>query len=126
MLQPYCARFSLTTRAADATLVERRCLGQTELKVKAGQVGTSNATKPDNLGVLDYAHLRVPLPKDLSDSGIFHKGPNRKFPEAYFLMVGACVEARQKQQLTGSRSVAQPTVTSAQLACSKRLSPTRR
>ncbi|KAK0947390.1 hypothetical protein LTR48_002219 [Friedmanniomyces endolithicus] len=67
-------------------LVERRCLGQTELKVKPGQVGTSNATKPDNLGVLEYAHLRVPLPKDLSGSGIFSKGPNRKWPEAYFLM----------------------------------------
>lgn len=68
-------------------LVERRCLGQTELKVKPGQVGTTNATKPDNLGVLDYAHLRVPLPSDLSSSGIFTKGPNRKYPEAYFLMV---------------------------------------
>lgn len=67
-------------------LVERRCLGQTELKVKPGQIGTSNATKPDNLGVLDYAHLRVPLPSDLSSSGIFIKGPNRKYPEAYFLM----------------------------------------
>ena len=53
-------------------------------------VGTSNATKPDNLGTLDYAHLRVPLPKDLTDSGIFSKGPTRKFPEAYFLMVCLC------------------------------------
>jgi hypothetical protein len=68
-------------------LVERRCLGQTELKVKPGQVGTTNATKPDNLGVLDYAHLRVPLPKDLSNSGIFIKQKDRKWPEAYFLMV---------------------------------------
>jgi hypothetical protein len=55
--------------------------------VKPGQVGTSNATKPENLGMLDYAHLRVPLPKDLSGSGIFLRGPNRKYPEAYFLMV---------------------------------------
>ncbi|CAK3930949.1 bouquet formation 4-like [Lecanosticta acicola] len=67
-------------------LVERRCLGQTELKVKPGQVGTSNATKAENLGTLDYAHLRVPLPKDLTGSGIFQKGQNRKWPEAYFLM----------------------------------------
>ncbi|KAF2488147.1 transcription regulator HTH, apses-type DNA-binding domain-containing protein [Neohortaea acidophila] len=67
-------------------LVERRCLGQTELKVKPGQVGTTNATKPDNLGVLDYAHLRVPLPRDLSSSGIFLRQANRKWPEAYFLM----------------------------------------
>lgn len=67
--------------------MERRCLGQTELKVKPGQIGTSNATKLENLGVLDYAHLRVPLPKDLTGSGIFLRGTNRKFPEAYFLMV---------------------------------------
>ncbi|KAK3721054.1 hypothetical protein LTR37_003344 [Vermiconidia calcicola] len=67
-------------------LVERRCLGQTELKVKPGQVGTTNATKPDNLGTLDYAHLRVPLPKDLTSSGIFTKPRNSKWPEAYFLM----------------------------------------
>ncbi|KAI6809754.1 hypothetical protein KC332_g1604 [Hortaea werneckii] len=71
---------------AHGILVERRCLGRTELKVKPGQVGTSNATKPDNLGVLDYAHLRVPLPKDLGASGIFSRGSNRKFPESYFLM----------------------------------------
>lgn len=85
-------------RDADEILVERRCLGQTELKVKPGQVGTSNATKPDNLGVLDYAHLRVPLPKDLSTSGIFIKQSNRKWPESYFLMVGqrqsACKRSR--------------------------------
>lgn len=72
----------------DDILVERRCLGQTELKVKPGQVGLSNATKLDNLGVLDYAHLRVPLPKDLTSSGIFSRGSNRKYPESYFLMVG--------------------------------------
>ncbi|QIW98962.1 hypothetical protein AMS68_004480 [Peltaster fructicola] len=67
-------------------LVEQRCLGQTELKVKPGQVGTTNATKPANLGKLDYAHLRVPLPHDLKRSGIFTAGHNRKFPDAYFLM----------------------------------------
>lgn len=74
-------------RIVDEILVERRCLGQTELKVKPGQVGTSNATKPGNLGTLDYAHLRVPLPRDLTNSGIFIKQSNRKWPESYFLMV---------------------------------------
>jgi len=64
--------------------------------VKPGQVGTSNATKPDNLGVLDYAHLRVPLPKDLGNSGIFTKGPGRKYPEAYFLMVSECAHAHMQ------------------------------
>ncbi|KAI9836592.1 MAG: hypothetical protein M1819_001224 [Sarea resinae] len=68
-------------------LVERRRLGQTNLAVKPGQVGTSNATKPENLGMFDYAHLRAPLPKDLSDSDIF--GPqstHQPFPDSYFLM----------------------------------------
>ncbi|KAH0293167.1 DNA-binding domain of Mlu1-box binding protein MBP1, partial [Aureobasidium sp. EXF-3399] len=68
-------------------LVERRRLGQTELTVKAGQIGTSNATKPSNLGMFDYAHLRVPLPKDLQGSGIFAPSRrNQSYPEAYFLM----------------------------------------
>ncbi|KXT00523.1 hypothetical protein AC578_4090 [Pseudocercospora eumusae] len=74
-------------RAPDhSILIERRCLGQTELKVKPGQIGTSNATKLENLGFLDYAHLRVPLPRDLTGSGIFQRGSNRKWPDAYFLM----------------------------------------
>ena len=93
-------------RISDENLVERRCLGQTELKVKPGQVGTTNATKPDNLGVLDYAHLRVPLPRDLSNSGIFVRQANRKWPEAYFLMVREtithAVSARNARRLTTS------------------------
>lgn len=80
-------RTTLTYTATDSILVGRRCLGQTELKVKPGQVGSSNATKLENLGVLDYAHLRVPLPKDLTGSGIFQRLANRKWPESYFLMV---------------------------------------
>lgn len=85
----------------DEILVERRCLGQTELKVKPGQIGTSNATKAENLGTLDYAHLRVPLPKDLSGSGIFIKGQNKKYPEAYFLMVRViAMRACAKEQMS--------------------------
>ncbi|KAJ9632466.1 hypothetical protein H2203_000871 [Taxawa tesnikishii (nom. ined.)] len=67
-------------------LIERRRLGQTELAVKPGQVGTSNATKPDNLGKFDYAHLRVPLPKDLKGSGVISMLKSGFYPEAYFLM----------------------------------------
>ncbi|KAF2229661.1 hypothetical protein EV356DRAFT_493417 [Viridothelium virens] len=67
-------------------LVERRRLGSTNLDVKPGQVGVANATRKENLGVFDYAHLRVPLPADLKGTGIFQLQANRKFPEAYFLM----------------------------------------
>lgn len=133
-------RRELTYRVLpDEILVERRCLGRTELKVKPGQVGTSNATKPDNLGVLDYAHLRVPLPKDLGASGIFSRGSNRKFPESYFLMVSrpptpadACVTgSRISRDATTdafalSSSAAPTMALSVPLACSRQHFPTRR
>ncbi|KAL2356799.1 apses transcription factor-like protein [Cryomyces antarcticus] len=67
-------------------LVERRRLGQTDLSVKPGLVGTSNATRTDHLGKFDYAHLRVPLPHDLKGSGIFTLQKNSAYPESYFLM----------------------------------------
>ncbi|KAI9724006.1 MAG: hypothetical protein M1812_000724 [Candelaria pacifica] len=67
-------------------LVERRRLGQTNLSVKAERVNQVNASKPDNLGVFDYAHLRAPLPKDLKGSEIFAPNSNQAHPETYFLM----------------------------------------
>ncbi|KAF2009936.1 hypothetical protein BU24DRAFT_473095 [Aaosphaeria arxii CBS 175.79] len=67
-------------------LVERRRLGQTNLAVKSGAVGVSNATKSEHLGTFDYAHLRVPLPKDLGGSGIFTLKNATSYPESYFLM----------------------------------------
>lgn len=68
-------------------LVERRRLGRTHLDVKPGQIGVANATKKENLGVFDYAHLRVPLPTDLKGTGIFSVQTTGKYPDAYFLMV---------------------------------------
>jgi len=71
----------------DEELLSRRRLGKTKLQVKPGQVGTSNATKPENLGTFEYAHLRAPLPKDLKGSEIFASHQNQPHPETYFLMV---------------------------------------
>ncbi|KAK7905647.1 hypothetical protein LTR67_000370 [Exophiala xenobiotica] len=67
-------------------LLSRRRLGKTKLTVKPGQVGTSNATKAENLGHFEYAHLRAPLPEDLSGSEIFATQTNQPTPETYFLM----------------------------------------
>jgi hypothetical protein len=72
---------------AEEILAERRRLGQTNLQVKPGIIGVTSATKSDNTGVFDYAHLRVPLPKDLTGSGIFTLNRASAFPESYFLMV---------------------------------------
>ncbi|EEQ88929.2 APSES transcription factor [Blastomyces dermatitidis ER-3] len=67
-------------------LLSRRRLGKTNLSVKPGQIGTSSATKPENLGMFEYAHLRAPLPKDLKGSEIFSSQAPQQNPEAYFLM----------------------------------------
>ncbi|KAK5060008.1 hypothetical protein LTR84_009892 [Exophiala bonariae] len=67
-------------------LINRRGLGKTKLTVKPGQVGTSNATKASNLGPFEYAHLRAPLPEDLTGSEIFASRSNQAHPETYFLM----------------------------------------
>jgi hypothetical protein len=62
-------------------------LGQTKLDVSPAVVDKINATSPSNLGLFDYAHLRIPLPKDLEGSGIFSAQNNAMYPESYFLMV---------------------------------------
>ncbi|OXV11001.1 hypothetical protein Egran_01238 [Elaphomyces granulatus] len=67
-------------------LLARRRLGKTNLTVKPAQIGTSNATKPENLGLFEYAHLRAPLPKDLKGSEIFPSHNPQQHPETYFLM----------------------------------------
>ena len=71
----------------DEELLGRRRLGKTHLAVKATQIGTSNATRPENLGPFEYAHLRAPLPKDLKGSEIFPSISPQQHPETYFLMV---------------------------------------
>ena len=60
-----------------------------------------NATSPSNLGNFDYAHLRVPLPKDLEGSGIFFAQNNSMFPESYFLMVRAFLEPETRLRNAG-------------------------
>ncbi|KAL1846277.1 hypothetical protein Plec18170_009266 [Paecilomyces lecythidis] len=67
-------------------LLGRRRLGKTNLSVKPAQIGTSNATKPENLGPFEYAHLRAPLPRDLSGSEIFPSHNPTQHPVTYFLM----------------------------------------
>lgn len=74
-------------RVADDELLARRRLGKTHLAVKREQVGSSNATKPENLGPFEYAHLRAPLPKDLKGSEIFPSHAPSQHPDTYFLMV---------------------------------------
>ncbi|KAJ4398998.1 hypothetical protein N0V91_009776 [Didymella pomorum] len=74
-----------TDSTAIEILVERRRLGQTNLGTKTGATGLTSATKPQHSGLFDYAHLRVPLPKDLSGSEIFMPGANG-YPVSYFLM----------------------------------------
>jgi len=71
----------------DDELLARRRLGKTNLSVKPRLVGSSNATKPENLGVFEYAHLRAPLPKDLKGSEIFPSHNPTQYPDTYFLMV---------------------------------------
>jgi hypothetical protein len=101
--------------------------------VKPGIAGVTSATKTDNLGTFDYAHLRVPLPKDLTGSGIFTLNRTSAFPESYFLMVRAkdlyLVPANSLTNATNSDAAA--TDTSAQRECSRppfpgHLSPRRR
>ena len=89
--------------SVDDELLARRRLGKTKLAVKPGQIGTSNATQPQNLGpfgefpgdarrearfltIEEYAHLRAPLPADLQGSEIFATQTNQPHPETYFLM----------------------------------------
>jgi hypothetical protein len=55
--------------------------------VKPEQLNKTNATKAENLGLFEYAHLRAPLPKDLKGSEIFTANSEHKTPRSYFLMV---------------------------------------
>lgn len=82
----------------DHKLVGDRRLGQTNLAVKSAQVGTSNATKKENLGLFDYAHLKVPFPADFTGSEIHPHHASHGPPRSYFLMV-------RKSQCTGKASL---------------------
>lgn len=87
----------------DDELLARRRLGKTNLSVKANLIGSSNATKPENLGVFEYAHLRAPLPKDLKGSEIFPSHSAASHPETYFLMVRDVDHLKKKYAVISSR-----------------------
>lgn len=55
-------------------------------------------------GTFDYAHLRVPLPKDLSGSEIFALKNMTAYPESYFLMVRRQGRLLTKADATQRRS----------------------
>lgn len=44
--------------------------------------------------MIDYAHLRAPLPKDLKGSEIFVPKQGQPHPESYFLMVSTEFDSR--------------------------------
>ncbi|KAL8854329.1 MAG: hypothetical protein Q9221_000815 [Calogaya cf. arnoldii] len=69
-----------------SALIQERRLGQTDLSVRAGVVGTSNATKRENLGLFNYAHLKVPFPESFKGSEIHPHHPKHGPPTSYFLM----------------------------------------
>jgi hypothetical protein len=80
-------QLSVVYMLIDQELLARRRLGKTNLTVKPTQVGTSSATRPENLGLFEYAHLRAPLPKDLKGSEVIPSHNPQQHPETYFLMV---------------------------------------
>lgn len=63
-------------------------------------MNTSNATKSENLGPFEYAHLRAPLPDDLKGSEIFQSQSNQPHPETYFLMVSGHTTSHTRTDLT--------------------------
>ncbi|CAL8578339.1 hypothetical protein XPA_004128 [Xanthoria parietina] len=69
-----------------SVLIRERRLGQTDLSVRPGAVGTSNATKRENLGLFNYAHLKVPFPESFKGSEIHPHHPKHGPPTSYFLM----------------------------------------
>lgn len=102
---------SHTSHVADndivEVLVERRRLGHTSLNVKPGAVGISPSTTPANLGKFDYAHLRVPLPKQLNGSGVHKPQKAGLVPESYFLMVHSSAHRYEMHKLTNSAATEQ-------------------
>ncbi|KAL8972828.1 MAG: hypothetical protein Q9197_002613 [Variospora fuerteventurae] len=74
-------------RTADyLRLVSERRLGQTNLAVRTNQIGTSNATRKENLGLLDYAYLKIPFPENFKGSDIHPHTAKHGPPTSYFLM----------------------------------------
>lgn len=106
-----------------SALIRERRLGQTDLSVRAGAVGTSNATKRENLGLFNYAHLKVPFPESFKGSEIHPHHPKHGPPTSYFLMVRHFSTFLMKHCSPDDNRGEVMMDTLAQAACSKPHSP---
>jgi hypothetical protein len=73
----------------DDELIAKRQLGKTDLQLppKQGKHASNASGKHDSPGIIEYAHLRAPLPNNLKGSEIFPPSAKPQ-PDSYFLMVG--------------------------------------
>jgi len=75
------------TDIPDETLPLNRRKKRVRLQIRQDHIATSNdAINPENLGVLDFVQLPVPLPDNLDGSEFFARHPGSR--KEFSLMVG--------------------------------------